>query len=67
MPEDPKSIKKTIKMTVFFALLRSARVKAAHKTLMKLTPALAKAACKMLVNSTPALHLDYIEELKVSS
>ncbi len=34
----PKSAKKTDGSTVFFALLGSALVKAAHKTLMKLTP-----------------------------
>jgi len=35
---DPKSIKKTNNLTVFFMHLRSAGAKAAHRTLMKLTP-----------------------------
>ncbi len=35
---DPKSAKKTVKLSVFFALSGSARVKAAHRMLMKLTP-----------------------------
>jgi len=35
---DPESAKKTDDLTVFFALLKSALVKAACKTLMKLTP-----------------------------
>ena len=35
---DPKSAKKLLNLTVFFALLGSARVKAAHRTLVKLTP-----------------------------
>jgi len=30
--------KKTVKLSVFFAFLESARAKAAHRTLMKLTP-----------------------------
>ncbi len=38
MPPDPNSTKKTDSLIVFFALLGSARVKAAHKMLMKLTP-----------------------------
>jgi len=37
---DPKSTKKIDDFTVFFALSGSAPVKAARKTLMKLTPAL---------------------------
>jgi len=36
--EDPKSAKKTDNLTVFFALLGSASIKAASRTLMKLTP-----------------------------
>jgi len=36
---DPESAKKTYNLTVFFALLGSACVKAAHKRLVKLTPA----------------------------
>jgi len=35
---DPKSAQKTDNLTVFFALLGSAHVKAARRTLMKLTP-----------------------------
>ena len=34
---DPKSTKKTVKLSSFFALLGSARVKAARKMLVKLT------------------------------
>ena len=36
--EYPKSAKKTDSLTVFFALLGSFRIKAAHKILVKLTP-----------------------------
>ncbi len=35
---DPKSVKETIKLSVFFALLGSASVKATRRTLIKLTP-----------------------------
>jgi len=35
---DPKSVKKTDDLTVFFALLGTAHMKAALKTLVKLTP-----------------------------
>ena len=35
---DPKSEKKQLNVTVFFALLGSAGVKAARRTLVKLTP-----------------------------
>jgi len=35
---DLKSVKKTVKLSVFFALSGSARSKAAHRSLMKLTP-----------------------------
>jgi hypothetical protein len=35
---NPKSEKRTDNLTVFFALLGSARVKAAHKMLVKFTP-----------------------------
>jgi len=35
---DPKSTKKTVKSSSFFALSGSVSVKAAHKMLMKLTP-----------------------------
>ncbi len=38
MRPDPKSIKNTVKPSVFFALLGSARIKATHKMLVKLTP-----------------------------
>jgi len=34
----PKVQKKTVKLSVFFVLVGSAHVKAAHGTLMKLTP-----------------------------
>ena len=37
-PADPKSGKKLLNLTVFFALSGSASVKAARRTLMKLTP-----------------------------
>jgi len=36
--EDPKSAKKTVKLSVFFALWGSECPKAARRTLMKLTP-----------------------------
>ena len=39
---DPKSTKKLLNLTVFFALLVSAGVKAARRTLVKLTPGLGK-------------------------
>jgi hypothetical protein len=35
---DPKSAKKTVKLSSFIALLGSARVKATCRTLVKLTP-----------------------------
>jgi len=35
---DPERIKKIENLTVFFTLLGSARVKAVHRTLMKLSP-----------------------------
>jgi len=38
MRADPKSIKKTVMVSVFFALSGSVLEKAAHRTLMKLTP-----------------------------
>jgi hypothetical protein len=38
MCADPKSAKKTVKLSVFFALLGSVFTKATHRTLMKLTP-----------------------------
>ncbi len=34
---DPKSVKKTVKLSIFFTLLGSASVKAVLRTLMKLT------------------------------
>ena len=37
---DPESAKKTVKSSSFFALLGSARVKAARRMLMKLNPSL---------------------------
>jgi len=40
MFEDPKSEIKTVKLSIFLALLGSALVKAAHRMLMKLTPGL---------------------------
>jgi hypothetical protein len=39
MHADPKRPKKMLNLTVFFALLGSAHVKAARKMLVKLTPA----------------------------
>jgi len=36
--KDPKSAKKTVKLSVFFTLLGSASAKATHRTLIKLTP-----------------------------
>jgi len=38
MSADSKGEKRTVKWLVFFTLLGSAQVKAAHRTLMKLTP-----------------------------
>ena len=38
MHADPKSAKKLLNLTVFIALLGSARIKAACRTLVKLTP-----------------------------
>ncbi len=35
---DPKSTNKTVKLSVFFALLGSVCAKAAHRMLVKLTP-----------------------------
>jgi len=35
---DPESAEKTDNLTVFFVLLGSAHIKAAHKTFIKLTP-----------------------------
>jgi len=35
---DPKSVKKTVKLSIFFMLSGSTSVKAAHKMLVKLTP-----------------------------
>ena len=35
---NPKSAKKTVKLSSFFALLGSTSAKAAHRTLVKLTP-----------------------------
>ncbi len=35
---DPKSVKKTNRLTVFFVLCGSLHAKAAHKVLVKLTP-----------------------------
>ena len=42
MHADPKSAKKTVKFRSFIALLGSALVKAAHRTLVKLTPGIVK-------------------------
>jgi hypothetical protein len=42
MHADPKIEKKNDNLTVFFALLGSVHAKAAHKTLVKLTPAILK-------------------------
>ena len=38
MHEDPKRAKKTIKLSSFYAILGSARVRAACRMLVKLTP-----------------------------
>jgi len=38
MRKDPKSTKMTDSLTVFFAILESSHVKAAHKMLVKSTP-----------------------------
>jgi len=35
---DPKSVKKTVKLSIFFTLLGSTSVKAVRRTLMKLSP-----------------------------
>ncbi len=35
---DPKRVKKTVKLSIFFTLLGSTGAKAAHRTLMKLAP-----------------------------
>jgi len=37
MRANPKRVKNTVKLSVFFALMRSALVKAARKALVKLT------------------------------
>jgi len=39
-PADPKCAKKSDSLTVFFALLGSAGIKAVQKTMMKLTPSI---------------------------
>jgi len=46
---DPKSAKKQLELTVFFALLGPASVKAAHKMLMKLTYGFKKYELKRLL------------------
>jgi len=38
MHENPEIANKTVKLSIFFALLGSVRAKAAHGMLMKLTP-----------------------------
>jgi hypothetical protein len=43
---DPKGVKKTVKLSIFFALCISVHAKAARKTLIKSTPALVKALRK---------------------
>ena len=45
--EDPKSAKKTVKLSSFIALLGSGRVKAARRTLVRLTPDLEDQRMKM--------------------
>jgi len=40
MGADKECAKKTLKLSVFFSILGSARANAAHKTLMKFTPEL---------------------------
>jgi len=46
MCPDPKSVKKTVKLSIYCTLLGSTSVKAARKTLVKLTPGCVKAASK---------------------
>ena len=50
---DPKSAKKQLNLTVFFALLGSARVKAACRTLVKLTPVAEAESYKKKKKSNP--------------
>ncbi len=38
MHADPRSVKKTVKLSIFFTLLGSTSIKAAPKMLVKLTP-----------------------------
>jgi len=52
--KDPKSAKKTDGLTVFFALLGSAHIKAFCKMLMKLTPGV-KTFCLQYANATLSL------------
>ena len=52
MHKDPKSAKKLLNLTVFMALLGSARIKAARKTLVKLKP------CPTAVPGWVKLHLE---------
>jgi len=46
----PKEQKKTVKLSVFFVLLGSARAKAARRMLMKLTPAKYLSGVNILAN-----------------
>ena len=48
MHADPERAKKTVKLSSFFALSGSARVKAARRMLMKLTPVLLSHNCQVL-------------------
>ena len=53
MPTDPESAKKLLELTVFFALLGYARIKAALKMLVKLTLISAQ---QMPAKGIPLLH-----------
>jgi len=50
-PPDPKSAKNTVKLSVFFVLVGSACIKAAHKMLVKLTPCVRKKFANTWKNS----------------
>ena len=49
MNADPKRAKKTVKLSGFIALLRSARIKAARRKLVKLTPGVKLSFCANLM------------------
>jgi len=58
MCEDHKSVKKTVKLSIFFVLLGSACVKAARKMLLKLTPGVGQTYDK--IRDKCSLYLLYI-------